>query len=62
MFPLSMDFRYILYILYRYPMDSQTDQLPNRGLVAQLAVFCIWKTELSLTSEFWSFYFVATQE
>ena len=43
-------------------MDSQTDQLPDRGLVAQLAVYCIRIAEISFSSEFWSFYFVATQE
>ena len=43
-------------------MDSQTDQLPDRGLVAQLAVYCILIAQISFSSEFWSFYFVATQE
>ena len=43
-------------------MDSQTDQLPDRGLVAQLAVYCIGIAETSFISEFWSFHFVATQE
>ena len=33
-------------------MDSQTDQLPDRGLVAQLAVYCIRIAEVSLSSEF----------
>ena len=64
MFPHSVYFRYILYyvILYRYAMDSQTDQLQDRDLVAQLAVYCIRIAEISLSSEFWSFYFVAMQE
>ena len=43
-------------------MDSQTDQLPDRGLVAQLPVYCNRIAEIAFSSELWSFYFVATQE
>ena len=51
MFLLSMDFRYILYILYRYAMESQNDQLSDRGLVAQLVEYCIRIAEIWFSSE-----------
>ena len=42
-------------------MDSQNDQLPV-CLVAQLVEYCIRIAEISFSSEFWQFYFLATQE
>ena len=39
-------------ILYRYAMGSQNDQLPDRGLVAQLAVYCIRIAQISFSSDF----------
>ena len=42
-------------------MESQNDQLADRGLVAQLVEYCIRIAENSFSSEFWSFYLVATQ-
>ena len=42
-------------------MDSQNDQLPV-CLVAQLVEYCIRVAEISFSSEFWQFYFLAKQE